>query len=96
MKGKVEKNKKILKNFNRDCAKMQILKNKIKDINIGYIEKLGFITKLHTMRGSSITRYRNRCALTARVNGFKRITGLCGFQTKQAFREGLCPGFRKI
>ncbi len=96
MKGKVEKNKKILKNFNRDCAKMIELKIKIKDKNIGYIEKLKFITKLHKMRNSSMIKYRNRCALTARVNSFKRITGLCGFQTRQALRNGFCPGFIKI
>ena len=92
----IEREKRRRKIAARDAAKRAALKATIKSLTASDEEKAAAVVRLQQMpRDGSVTRQRNRCAISGRPHGYYRKFGLCRNMLRQAAMNGEIPGLRK-
>ena len=80
----------------RDHAKRAALRATIKSLSASDEEKEAAVIKLQKMpRDGSVTRQRNRCAISGRPHGYYRKFGLGRNMLRKATMNGEIPGLRK-
>lgn len=94
----IARNNKNLKLFNKFKQKRALLKKSIKNRNITLSERMNFIRKLALLpRGSSKTRYTNRCLITGRARGlrFYKEFPFSRIKIRELALQGMLPGVTK-
>lgn len=72
------------------------LKKIIKDVNVPYEEKMKAQHALSKIsRNASISRLRNRCAITGRPRGYMSFFGVSRIKFRKLASFGLLPGVKK-
>ena len=72
------------------------LKAIVKDTNVSFEEKMKAQAALSKMpRNASISRLRNRCAITGRPRGYMSFFGISRIKFRKLASFGLLPGVRK-
>ncbi len=92
----INREKKRARMVQKYAAKRAALKAKIKDIALGYEERLDAQHQLQKLpRDASPVRQQNRCRLTGRPHGYYRKFGLGRNKLREAVMRGDVPGVRK-
>ncbi|MFK7888363.1 MAG: 30S ribosomal protein S14 [Gammaproteobacteria bacterium] len=92
----LEREKRRKKAAARDHSKRQALRATIKSLTATDEEKAVAVIKLQKMpRDGSVTRQRNRCAISGRPHGYYRKFGLGRNMLREAAMNGEIPGLRK-
>ncbi|HLF59085.1 MAG TPA: 30S ribosomal protein S14 [Alphaproteobacteria bacterium] len=95
-KSAVEKNKKRMKLAKKYSAKRQKLRAQACDKNLSPEERFAARLKLAELpRNASLTRVRNRCALTGRPRGTYRKFRLSRIALRDLASRGQIPGMVK-
>lgn len=85
-----------IKSSNRAYKKREEIKNKIKDVDTPFDEKMALVAKLNKMpRDESKVRLRNRCAICGRPRGVYKKFGLCRIHLREALMRGDVTGAGK-
>lgn len=93
MKAREVKRAKLVAKF---ATKRAELKAAISDINTSDEDRWDAVLKLQQLpRDSSVSRKRNRCAITGRPHGFLRKFGLSRIKLREAAMRGEVPGLKK-
>lgn len=93
---KIEKDKRQRKLVIRYQAKRAMLREKIRDKDLGFEEKLAVQKAMQELpRDSNRCRLRNRCGLTGRSRGVYRKFGLGRNKLRELAMTGFIPGLRK-
>jgi small subunit ribosomal protein S14 len=93
MKAREVKRAKLVVKF---ADKRAELKATISDINTSDEDRWNAVLKLQQLpRDSSVSRKRNRCAITGRPHGFLRKFGLSRIKLREAAMRGEVPGLKK-
>jgi small subunit ribosomal protein S14 len=80
----------------RHAAKRAELKKIIRNLDTGDAERAAAVAKLSSLpRDSSVSRKRNRCAITGRPHGYYRKFGLSRNKLREAAMKGEIPGLTK-
>ena len=80
----------------RYYAKKAELKAIVKDVNVSFEDKMKAQHALSAIpRNASISRLRNRCALTGRGRGYMSFFGVSRIKFRELASSGLLPGVRK-
>ena len=78
------------------AVKREMLKSKIRDMNLNEEERKAARIKLNMLpRDSSPSRIRNRCNITGRPHGYYRKFGLGRNKLREAAMRGDIPGLVK-
>ncbi len=92
----INREKKRARMVKKYAVKRAALKAKIKDISLGYEERLEAQRQLQKLpRDASPVRQQNRCRLTGRPHGYYRKFGLGRNKLREAVMRGDVPGVRK-
>ncbi len=92
----INREKKRARTVQKYAAKRVALKTKIKDISLGYEDRLEAQEQLQKLpRDASPVRQQNRCRLTGRPHGYYRKFGLGRNKLREAVMRGDVPGVRK-
>ena len=76
--------------------KKAALKAIVKDKNVSFDEKMKAQAALSKMpRNASVSRLRNRCAITGRPRGYMSFFGISRIKFRNLASFGLLPGVRK-
>ena len=95
-KSVVKRNINRLKLAELHRAKRQTLKNVVDDENLSVQERIEAQTKLSQLpRDGSLSRYRNRCALSGRARGNLRKFNLSRIAVRELGLRGEIPGLIK-
>ncbi len=95
-KSKIAKNAKRAKLVLKYAERRKALTSVLKDPNASLEEKYDAQRKIAKMpRDASATRYKNRCALTARPRGYYRKFGLSRVMLREEALKGNIPGVVK-
>ncbi|MFQ3197346.1 MAG: small subunit ribosomal protein S14 [Paraglaciecola sp.] len=93
MKAREVKRAKLVVKF---ADKRAELKATISDVNTSDEDRWNAVLKLQQLpRDSSVSRKRNRCAITGRPHGFLRKFGLSRIKLREAAMRGEVPGLKK-
>ena len=93
MKAREVKRAKLVAKF---ATKRAELKAAISDVNTSDEDRWDAVLKLQQLpRDSSVSRKRNRCAITGRPHGFLRKFGLSRMKLREAAMRGEVPGLKK-
>lgn len=95
-KSMINRERKRAKLAAKFAPKRAALKAKLKDTNITDEEFEQAYRQFHSLpRDSSLSRKRNRCAITGRPHGFYRKFGLARNKLREAAMRGDVPGLVK-
>ena len=95
-KSVVKRNINRLKLAELHRVKRQTLKNVVDDENLSVQERIEAQTKLSQLpRDGSLSRYKNRCALTGRARGNLRKFNLSRIAVRELGLRGEIPGLIK-
>jgi small subunit ribosomal protein S14 len=95
-KALIEKEKKRSNLYRKHAAKREQLTGIVKDPSTSLEEKREAQFALEKLpNNSSITRMRNRCALTGKPRAFMRMFNLSRMAFRQSALLGLLPGVKK-
>lgn len=93
---KMEKDKRQRKLVKKYQAKREMLREKIRDKNLSFEEKLAAQRMMQNLpKDSNRCRLRNRCLLTGRSRGVYRKFGLGRNKLRELAMDGMIPGLRK-
>lgn len=92
----IQKNLSRKRKIDSDKAKRQSLKAKIMDKSTPMDERMKMVFELSKMRRNGAeNRYKNRCELTGRPQGYYRKFKLCRNKIREMASEGNLPGIVK-
>lgn len=95
-KGRIERNKRVLKTVEKEHKKREALLAVFKDSTKSYDEKFLVMIALQKLaRDGSATRYRNRCAVTGRSRAYYSKFGLSRNVIRHYASFGLISGLKK-
>ena len=95
-KSMIERELKRAKLVKRHATKRAELKKIIRNLQSSDEERAAAVAKLSAMpRDSSLSRKRNRCAITGRPHGVYRKFGLARNKLREAAMRGEIPGLTK-
>ena len=87
------KRRKLVKQFYDKKAELKAI---IKDVNVSFDEKMKAQHALSKIpRNASVSRLRNRCAITGRPRGYMSFFGISRIKFRTLASFGLLPGVRK-
>ena len=95
-KSRIEKNDKVQRMIKKYAAKRATLKAKAIDKSASLEDRFEATQALAALpRNGAAIRYRNRCEITGRPQGFYRKFRLSRNMLRQLANDGLLPGVRK-
>ena len=95
-KSVIARDRKRRKLVERFYEKKAALKAIVKDKNVSFDEKMKAQAALSKMpRNASVSRLRNRCAITGRPRGYMSFFGISRIKFRNLASFGLLPGVRK-